>query len=353
VGCCRQRLNDIAWYVGSLVLRNHLNEASWKSLLKERQTLITKDVDAAEAFNQWVISHASDCKNGKVDGPLNHLKKTLPYVNILAHGLRGNPRQIKRFLNILMLRQRLADTNNLKVDADLLIKLTVLEYAWPDFFLQVVDTFDPTSGSSMLIAEVIKAKEDPAKASDSALVKSALESPGLIDFLVSKPSIDSKINLEPYLFLAQTSLGGQRSSLSPLADTAKSLAIRLSSEDRVRADAAARQVSKMDQAVVSAVVGILLPRVISESDDRVLTHIITGLDVICRAHPARFSDVINILSQTQPKPKSAGAFAVSTFLENADRAGIQVPQDVKDKFLQASPLAQALTTKPKSRMSGR
>ena len=56
------------------------------------------------------------------------LQRTQPYVSILARGLRGNPRQIKRFLNILELRQRLARSNRLDVAEDVLIKTLVIEY---------------------------------------------------------------------------------------------------------------------------------------------------------------------------------------------------------------------------------
>ena len=45
---------------------------------------------------------------------------------LLARGLRGNPRQIKRFLNRLRLRQRTADRRSLGLDAAKLAKLMVL-----------------------------------------------------------------------------------------------------------------------------------------------------------------------------------------------------------------------------------
>ena len=50
----------------------------------------------------------------------------------MGSALRGNPRQIKRFLNILALRRRLAKANKLGIHLQLLIKLAVLEYAWKD-----------------------------------------------------------------------------------------------------------------------------------------------------------------------------------------------------------------------------
>ncbi len=72
-------------------------------------------------------------------------------MEILARGLRGNPRQIKRFLNILALRQRLAAANALGIRTEALIKLLVVEYAWRPFFRDLVETTDPTTGRSALL----------------------------------------------------------------------------------------------------------------------------------------------------------------------------------------------------------
>src|SRR5216684_4293269 len=82
------------------------------------------------------------------------LDEIFPYVRNLFHALRGNPRQIKRFLNILSLRRRLAKANNLAIHLHLLIKLAVLEYAWKDFFENIIDTVDPLTGSCELFQAI-------------------------------------------------------------------------------------------------------------------------------------------------------------------------------------------------------
>lgn len=58
---------------------------------------------------------------------------------ILASGTKGNPRQIKRFLNMLALRQRTADARGFGEDVKLpvLAKLTLAEHFLPRFFEQV------------------------------------------------------------------------------------------------------------------------------------------------------------------------------------------------------------------------
>lgn len=46
---------------------------------------------------------------------------------VLARGLRGNPRQLKRFLNILTVRRRAAAARSIELDAAVLAKLMILE----------------------------------------------------------------------------------------------------------------------------------------------------------------------------------------------------------------------------------
>lgn len=52
---------------------------------------------------------------------------------VLARGLRGNPRQVKRFLNAFTLRLRTAERRGAELDPAVLAKLMVLELSVPDF----------------------------------------------------------------------------------------------------------------------------------------------------------------------------------------------------------------------------
>lgn len=58
---------------------------------------------------------------------------------ILAEGTRGNPRQIKRFLNSMMLRHAIAEERGFAADIDrpVLAKMMLAERFAPDFYEQV------------------------------------------------------------------------------------------------------------------------------------------------------------------------------------------------------------------------
>ena len=58
---------------------------------------------------------------------------------ILSEGTRGNPRQIKRFLNSMMLRHAIADERGFGADIQrpVLAKIMLAERFYPDFYEQI------------------------------------------------------------------------------------------------------------------------------------------------------------------------------------------------------------------------
>jgi hypothetical protein len=282
---------------------------------------------------------------GEVALALTQLRNVQPHVLLLAQGLKGNPRQIKRFLNILELRQRLADANALSIRADILIKLLVIEYTWRDFFSNVVETFDPGSGTSALVTEVVAASGGArAEREDSAMLAAALATPGLPEFLAAPPLIDSTVNLAPYLFLSQTSLTIDRGTAFTLPDEkARSLADRISSDDRIRSRAAAQQLVREDPMVTAAVVRLLTPALVATTDPRRQVHVMTGLTTICEAQPDHYAAVVQALKEIDPKKNGALALSAVAFLDRALAARVDGAEAQKQRFAEASPMTAALS----------
>lgn len=70
----------------------------------------------------------------------NSIKILASSAKIITNGLKGNPRQIKRFLNTFILREKLIKVANLdSLKLDVLAKLMVLEYSNIDLFRQVYE----------------------------------------------------------------------------------------------------------------------------------------------------------------------------------------------------------------------
>lgn len=72
---------------------------------------------------------------------------------ILSAGLNGNPRQCKRFLNSLSMREKMAAFRNVDLDRKVLVKIMLLEYFKPVLFETISSNLD-SKGMSSHIREI-------------------------------------------------------------------------------------------------------------------------------------------------------------------------------------------------------
>jgi predicted KAP-like P-loop ATPase len=254
-----QKIDDVVCYVGMLILADYMPEVSWNELMKSRAAFLTSADGIEKSLRTWPArNRALFSEITTVEAELDDI---FPYVRNLFHALRGNPRQIKRFLNILALRRRLAKANNLAIHLQLLIKLAVLEYAWKDFFDSVVDTVDPLTGSCELFEAIAKTADAEAGETHGKLVSDALAQPALVHYLNCEPVFESTDDLRPYLFLAQTSLAKEKPEpVNSLDVQARRIARNIGSDDRMRARASARQAAAQDAEMAALVVWVC-PRI--------------------------------------------------------------------------------------------
>jgi hypothetical protein len=331
-----------------LIVGRHLTDEGWSELIASRAGFYAVG-NLVDGLLQWPGEHPALFKG--IDEVTSELKAVLPYAEGVGRGLRGNPRQIKRFLNILSLRRKLADANQLKVEPDVLIKITILEYVWETFFQAISETVDPETGKSELIGAVLAAA-DGKGSEESPLITAALKEPGLIDYLSLKPSI-VETDLSPYLFLAQTSLSrGRLGAIQPVDEKAHTLALSIESEDGIRARTAAKQAAAADVALSAAVVRILLADLAVARDATVATRIINGLVPICRKHVEYYPNALKAVGQVLFSG-DAFAIAASTLIMEGEKSGASVAPEVKQRFLKESPLAAALTGVAKDKRTRR
>ncbi|WP_276499868.1 Qat anti-phage system ATPase QatA [Pontibacter litorisediminis] len=131
--------------------------------------------------------------------------------NTLANELRGNPRNIKRFLNTLFLRKRVAKIYGLetKVAMDVLAKLMLLERFHSEVYEKVVmDATESDKGTSSTIKqleETDKAKDTSGKKKETKIAVKATEKPinsNLREWAKQAPSL-TEVDLRPYVFISR------------------------------------------------------------------------------------------------------------------------------------------------------
>lgn len=126
---------EIESYMTLLFCQKHLSKDIFDECLKA--------CDAKRSTNRYSSFGYLDVRavlGGKELEP--HLSEALSFsigiAPLIADGLKGNPRQVKRFLNALMLRKDLARVARLgNIKDSILVKLMILEYAHTDLFTQL------------------------------------------------------------------------------------------------------------------------------------------------------------------------------------------------------------------------
>lgn len=119
----------------------------------------------------------------------------------LTEGLKGNPRQVKRFLNAFMLRNELAKVAKLNhIKNDVLIKLMILEYTAPKQFLELYDWQATQDGLPKQLAQ-LEALKDDVKPPDELVANWASKR----RWLQMAPSL-ATVDLRDYFWIARDRL---------------------------------------------------------------------------------------------------------------------------------------------------
>lgn len=125
---------------------------------------------------------------------------------ILAEGLEGNPRQIKRFLNTLMLRRMISDSLNISknIDIHILAKLMLVERFKEKFYGDLISYAMQSKDGKVM---QLKALEDRAKSKKEISGKAQCPDHWLEDEWVLRwVSIDKElgdIDLRPYIHISR------------------------------------------------------------------------------------------------------------------------------------------------------
>jgi predicted KAP-like P-loop ATPase len=124
---------------------------------------------------------------------------------VLNEGTRGNPRQIKRFLNALFLRERVAAARGLGKDIvrQILAKLMLAEFYAPTFYGQLRDaTAKDPNGKPSELRELEAGVKEKRKKSPSQTVKEKewVDDPWIVVWAKINPEL-SEVDLRPYHFI--------------------------------------------------------------------------------------------------------------------------------------------------------
>ncbi|MBI5847228.1 MAG: NTPase KAP [Nitrospirae bacterium] len=237
---------------------------------------------------------------------------------ILASGSRGNPRQIKRFLNTLLLRKKTADARGFgdEIKLPILAKLMLAERFLPSLFDQIatiavthpqgqcmdlaelekVNVEDGTIAQSATIPTKATDRKEPKAAEVAAVTESAVltewkASPAIMAWGRVQPSV-AGTDLRPYLFATKDKKDyfGPASALGHLAIVAEKLF-----GPKLSVQALESELKQLAQPEAEKVFEAVRTKIMSGDSFDTKPTGIEGMVVLLKAHPSLQSRLLDFL----------------------------------------------------------
>jgi hypothetical protein len=184
-------------------------------MAKIRETVALRRLQGqfAVAMNYGIAKDALGAVSAELAADFAIANRIAP---VLSRGLRGNPRQLKRFLNTMLLRLQTANRRSIELDSEILAKLMVLEQTAPKEFQQLFLWQIAQDGTpeELAVAEATPAKAKAPDGTDD--FKMWFASQAVQSWLKLEPAL-SDVPLGEYFFFS-------RDRLSPAAPEARLLA---------------------------------------------------------------------------------------------------------------------------------
>ena len=255
---------EVETYIGLLFSRLHLRDDQF-DLVREATEENRKTDQLAVAMN---YGFAGTALGEDIPEPLQRdFVLTNRIAPQIAEGLRGNPREIKRFLNTLLVKLEAASRRGIELRPDVLAKLMILEERHLHRFRQLYGMQVSAGGTPKEIVEAERlAREEDKDATDVATEWSkdtAVES-----WLRLDPKLDG-VGLGPYFSYARDKILATGATSRLPAELQALLAPLLGDGDSARNDAIGR-VRELDPASRAMLFGAATEAVIREPTARAL-----------------------------------------------------------------------------------
>ncbi|MBS0416936.1 MAG: NTPase KAP [Proteobacteria bacterium] len=134
--------------------------------------------------------------------------------------IEGNPRIVKRMLNVVRLRSRIAERRSMPVNEQMVAKFALFERCVETGAIAKMYALinDAAGGKPELISKLESLQDDPAKFAEACPEEWKKHSTFLVDWFGLSPSVGG-IDLRPLVYLSRetTPLRGQASELSQIA----------------------------------------------------------------------------------------------------------------------------------------
>ena len=278
---------EIETYINLLACQKHLTPERCHKVLKDWQDQRARNFYAA--YQHGAIKAALQEKQ-----IVEELERQLAWSNtvapVLTEGLKGNPRQVKRMLNALVLRKKLADIAHITIRDEVLAKLMVLEYTNPKLFGELNNWQAAANGfpHSLKRLEQATQVEDDKEGRLQDELPGAWQTAGVQTWLKMHPPL-SDVDLRDYFWLARDRTNSTLAGVNMVSPLVRHLFDQLTSDNDGEKNIAIREAADLDSAEREVLLQLLQQQV-ERHPDR-----ITGPDALSRLMESGFRSAATVL----------------------------------------------------------
>lgn len=231
--------------------------------------IVRKNVLKKKNDNQYGFTLNLDNINDFIKEVGEELKEALllsaQLIPVLTVGLNGNPRQVKRFLNTLLLRHEMAKSKGEELDKRILAKLMLIEYFKSETFKSIYEEQAKNNGLIPWIGsveELLKKglfKEDEI---DTLPIEQQayIQDSWTRDWLASEPSL-AQVNLQSYFYFSRDKLSLSGIKLQRMSSQAQEIFRKLMNDAESIKNVALRDSVSLSPADASAIFETLSEKV--------------------------------------------------------------------------------------------
>jgi predicted KAP-like P-loop ATPase len=227
-------------------------------------------------------------------------------VPVLAVGLNGNPRQVKRFLNTLLIRLNMAAVKGSSLKKRVLAKLMLLEYFKPETFTSFHDQQAANNGTLPILTKLEQNDAEP-----KGEQKTLTDDPWIHDWLNSEPKLAGE-NLQPYFYVSRDKLAITTINLQRMSPKAQDIIQKLLSSSQAVQTNVLKELGKLSTSDASSIFEALTNKIRQEESSIANSIAFKSLFDLVREKNDLKSQLITFL---QKYPAGALPLTVVTYAE--------------------------------------
>jgi hypothetical protein len=304
---------EIESYINLLACQKHLTGDQCNIVIENWSTKRSENLYGA--YRQAAIRQVLNA-----DAITEELERQLTWSNSVAsaitEGLKGNPRQVKRMLNAMLLRKQLASVAGIRVRDEVLAKLMVLEYAYLPRFHQLNDWQSSEEGRPASLKKLEKwalSEDGQARATPDEYL-SEWTTPAIKNWLRLSPAL-TDVDLRDYFWLARDRTGSTLAGIEMVPPIVRRLFDQLVGDNEGEQYIAVRDAPNLEEPERNTLLRLLRQQVESHPDN------LNGPDALFKLAeyklPGAAEALINSVSNASAKLLDPGvAFKIETIGKN-------------------------------------